>query len=189
MANDPQILLCDEATSALDPQTTNEVLDLLLDINKKLNLTIVVITHEMDVVRKICNRVAVLEEGKLAEEGKVVDIFKNPKQTITKQFIQEDAQGDTNDISEILLSLEKQHPTGQILLLKFDGGEAQQPIITKISRKYEIDVNIIHGNIQSTKDSLIGSLYVQLLGETKAIKKAIQDIQELRVEMEVINHG
>lgn len=189
LANDPQILLCDEATSALDPQTTNEVLDLLLDINKKLNLTIVVITHEMDVVRKICNRVAVLEEGKLAEEGKVVDIFKNPKQTITKQFIQEDAQGDTNDISEILLSLEKQHPTGQILLLKFDGGEAQQPIITKISRKYEIDVNIIHGNIQSTKDSLIGSLYVQLLGETKAIKKAIQDIQELRVEMEVINHG
>ena len=92
LANDPEILLCDEATSALDPQTTEEVLDLLLAINKKLNLTIVLITHEMNVIRKICNKVAVMELGKVVEEGDVLTVFRQPKKEVTKRFVQQDIE-------------------------------------------------------------------------------------------------
>ena len=91
LANNPDILLCDEATSALDPQTTDEVLELLLKINQELNLTVVLITHEMHVIRKICNRVAVMEYGEIVEEGKVIDIFKKPQTEIAKRFIQQEA--------------------------------------------------------------------------------------------------
>ncbi|MBC8930977.1 ATP-binding cassette domain-containing protein, partial [Escherichia coli] len=83
LANNPKLLLCDEATSALDPQTTDEVLELLLDINKRLNLTIIVITHEMHVIRKICNRVAVMENGKVVELGDVLDVFRHPQEKVT----------------------------------------------------------------------------------------------------------
>ena len=89
LANDPKVLLCDEATSALDPQTTDSILELLVDINKNLGLTIVLITHEMHVIRKICHRVAVMEDGKVVEEGSVLDVFKDPKQPITKHFVQQ----------------------------------------------------------------------------------------------------
>lgn len=89
LANNPKVLLCDEATSALDPQTTDSILDLLSDINERLGLTIVLITHEMHVIRKICNRVAVMENGKVVEEGEVLDVFKNPKEQMTKRFVQQ----------------------------------------------------------------------------------------------------
>ncbi|HEY4551253.1 MAG TPA: methionine ABC transporter ATP-binding protein, partial [Bacillus sp. (in: firmicutes)] len=89
LANDPKVLLCDEATSALDPQTTDSILDLLVDINERLGLTIVLITHEMHVIRKICHRVAVMEDGEIVEKGSVLEVFKNPQQPITKRFVQQ----------------------------------------------------------------------------------------------------
>ena len=113
LANDPEILLCDEATSALDPQTTEEVLDLLLAINKKLNLTIVLITHEMNVIRKICNKVAVMELGKVVEEGDVLTVFRQPKKKeVTKRFVQQDIEPEA-DSTELLAELIKENPSGR----------------------------------------------------------------------------
>jgi len=188
LANDPTVLLCDEATSSLDPQTTDSVLDLLLDINQRLNLTIVVITHEMNVIRKICHRVAVMDNGRVVEEGEVIDVFKHPKQTITKRFIRQDTNPESVNTDEVLEQLIQQYPHGKLLHLKFHGGGAQSPIISKIIREFNIDINIIQGNIQTAQETLIGSLYVQLLGEEKNIKKAIEEFNRLRVETEVIEH-
>jgi len=184
LANDPKILLCDEATSSLDPQTTADVLDLLLEINERLNLTVVVITHEMNVIRKICNRVAVMEAGQTVEKGEVVDIFKAPKEPATKQFIKQDTTPDNENIEEVFVELSKQYPNGKLLHLKFHDRVAQAPIISQVSRQYEVDINIIQGNIQSTQDAYIGSLYVQLLGDEKAIEMAIQAFRDNGVETE-----
>lgn len=188
LANDPKVLLCDEATSSLDPQTTEDVLDLLVEINERLNLTIVVITHEMHVIRKICNRVAVMEGGNIVEDGEVLDVFKNPQNDATKQFIRNDADPDVEDTDEVFEKLTKLFPNSQLFHLKFHGGEAQAPIISTVSRKYSIDVNIIQGNIQSTQDSLIGSLYVQLLGDDENIQAALKEFKQMNVETEVIDH-
>lgn len=188
LANDPKVLLCDEATSSLDPQTTEDVLDLLVEINERLNLTIVVITHEMHVIRKICNRVAVMEGGNIVEDGEVLDIFKNPQNDATKQFIRKDADPDVENTEEVFEKLAKQFPNSQLYHLKFHGGEAQAPIISTVSREHGIDVNIIQGNIQSTQDSLIGSLYVQLLGDDENIQAALKEFKQMNVETEVIDH-
>ena len=188
LANDPKVLLCDEATSSLDPQTTEDVLDLLVEINERLNLTIVVITHEMHVIRKICNRVAVMEGGNIVEDGEVLDIFKNPQNSATKQFIRNDADPDVEDTDEVFEKLTKQFPNSQLFHLKFHGGGAQAPIISTVSREHGVDVNIIQGNIQSTQETLIGSLYVQLLGDDANIQEALKAFNEMNVETEVIEH-
>ncbi len=186
LANDPEVLLCDEATSSLDPQTTDEVLDLLLDINQRLNLTIVVITHEMNVIRKICNRVAVMENGKIIESGEVEEIFKHPKADATKKLIRTSADPDIEDTDEVIENLKVQFPSGKLLHLRFHGGSAQTPIISTISRQYDVDINVIQGNIQPTKESLVGSLYIQLLGDDVSTKQAIQAFNQLGVETEEV---
>lgn len=188
LANDPKVLLCDEATSSLDPQTTDNVLDLLVDINRRLNLTIVVITHEMNVIRKICNRVAVMEAAHIVEEGNVVDVFKHPKQAITKRFIRQDTDPENEITDDILNQLIDQFPNGPIYHLKFHGGGAQAPIISKVTREFNVDINIIQGNIQTTQETLIGSLYVQLLGDKEDIEDAVTEFNRLRVETEEIKH-
>lgn len=186
LANDPEVLLCDEATSSLDPQTTDEVLDLLLDINQRLNLTVVVITHEMNVIRKICNRVAVMENGKVIETGQVVDIFKYPKADATKKLIRTSADPDTEDTDEVIENLKEQFPSGKLLHLRFHGGSAQTPIISTISRKYNVDINVIQGNIQPTKESMVGSLYIQLLGDDTSTEEAVKAFNQLGVETEEV---
>jgi len=186
LANDPKILLCDEATSSLDPQTTADVLDLLLEINERLNLTVVVITHEMNVIRKVCNRVAVMEAGHIVEEGNVVDIFKNPKEPATKQFIKQDTTPDDENIEEVFAELSEQYPNGKLLHLKFYDRVAQAPIISQVSRQFEVDINIIQGNIQSTQDAYIGSLYVQLLGDQEAVNLTTQAFRDNGVETEEV---
>ena len=188
LANDPKVLLCDEATSSLDPQTTDNILELLLDINRRLNLTIVMITHEMNVIRKICHRVAVMDHGRVVEEGEVVEVFKHPEQSITKRFIRQDTDPKNNTTDKVLEQLIAQYPNGKLLQLKFHGGGAQSPILSKIIREFGIDINIIQGNIQTTQEVLLGSLYVQLLGDEEAIEQAIQKFKQLKVEVEVIEN-
>ena len=150
LANDPTLLLCDEATSALDPQTTDEVLDLLLDINKRLNLTIVLITHEMHVIRKICDKVAVMESGKIVEHGNVMDVFKRPKEEVTKRFIRQDSN-DEEDTHLVLEELLAEYPDGKVVRLTFHGEQAKLPIISKIVKEDEVDLTIIEGNIKKTQ--------------------------------------
>lgn len=189
LANDPTVLLCDEATSALDPKTTEDVLELLLDINKKLNLTIVLITHEMQVIRRICDRVAVMSEGKVVEEGQGKEVFKNPKETITKQFIRQDTNIDAEDTITILHELARKYPEGKVARLVFLEDQVRSPFISRISREYDVDINIIQGSVQESQDTSLGSLYVQITGSTESIEQALQKIKAYHIEIEVIDYA
>ncbi|NVD32443.1 ATP-binding cassette domain-containing protein [Enterococcus faecium] len=182
LANDPEILLCDEATSALDPQTTEEVLDLLLAINKKLNLTIVLITHEMNVIRKICNKVAVMELGKVVEEGDVLTVFRQPKKEVTKRFVQQDIEPEA-DSTELLAELIKENPSGRLATLTFSERNANEPVISQAIRRYNIDVNVVYGKIKQVKEGSFGSLTVLMTGETKELDQAEVFIKEQGVGM------
>ncbi|WP_430490297.1 methionine ABC transporter ATP-binding protein [Lactiplantibacillus pentosus] len=187
LANDPQILLSDEATSALDPQTTDEVLDLLLSINQKLHLTIVLITHEMHVIRTIADHVAVMEAGKIVEQGPVLEVFKRPKQAVTKRFVNEEVTPSLNDTTVVVDQLLEKYPKGTIVQLTFHGDQAQLPIVSEMLKKYPLDLNIIEGGIHQTQEGAIGSLYVQLTGDEEQLKGALAYLQTMRVETEVLN--
>lgn len=182
LANRPQVLLCDEATSALDPQTTDEILALLKKINEKYQLTIVLITHEMDVIRKICHRVAIMEKGTIVEEGKVLDIFHNPKHPVTRRFIGQDFNEEIS--ADTLASLISQFPEGNIVLLKYLKEAANQSVITQVIRGYEVDINILHGKIVQTSKGGHGSLFVQITGSQ--IEEALAFIQNSGIEVEVV---
>ncbi|WP_066314303.1 methionine ABC transporter ATP-binding protein [Bacillus sp. FJAT-29814] len=187
LANSPKVLLCDEATSALDPQTTDSILELLVDINKKLGLTIVLITHEMHVIRKICHRVAVMESGRVVELGSVLDVFKNPQQPITKRFVQQvTEQEKTKETAEHLLG---RYPHGKVVQLTFLGESAEQPLITRVIRDFDVVVNILQGNISHTQNGSYGTLFIHLDGQTNEIQNAIDYIHSQQVGVEVISHG
>lgn len=187
LANNPKVLLCDEATSALDPETTDQILNLLLDINKRLGLTIVLITHEMHVIQKICNRVAVMDAGSIVEIGDVLDVFRNPKQEITKRFVSQIKN--TSGAEETIDALLKKYPTGVVIRLQFVREDIQQPFITELIRNTIVDVNILQGKISPTSNGSYGNLVVHLNGSPEEIEKALAFIRQQQIEMEVINHG
>ena len=183
LANNPKVLLCDEATSALDPQTTDEILDLLVQINKKYNLTIVLITHEMQVIQKICHHVAIMESGRIVEQGDVLTVFSNPQHPVTERFVKQVASED--DSLETVEHLIKKFPEGKIVLLKYLKEKAEQPFITNVIRNYQVDINIIQGKVVQTQEGGYGSLYVQLTG--LEIIPALNYLKEVGVEVEVIS--
>ncbi|OIK08481.1 methionine ABC transporter ATP-binding protein [Bacillus sp. MUM 116] len=187
LANNPKVLLCDEATSALDPQTTDSILDLLVDINKRLGLTIVLITHEMHVIRKICHRVAVMEAGRVVELGPVLDVFKNPQQPITKRFVQQVTE--TEETKETVEHLLELYPHGQVVQLSFVGEATEQPLITNVIRDFDVVVNILQGKISHTRNGSYGTLFIHLDGQFNEIQKAINYIHSQQVGVEVINNG
>lgn len=185
LANNPKVLLCDEATSALDPETTNAILDLLVDINKKLGLTIILITHEMHVIRKICNRVAVMESGKVVEQGDVLDVFLHPKQHVTKRFV-EQVMG-VNEEDDGIADLISTSEQGQIIRLHFIGETTNQALISQVAKRFAIDINILQGKITQTQRGAYGTLFVQVEGVNEEVNKAVKFIQdETSVEVEVI---
>lgn len=165
LANDPKILLCDEATSALDPDTTKSILDLLLKINRKLNITIVMITHQMEVVQKICNQIAVMSEGKIIEQGSVTDIFTSPKHPITKSFIQEVKS--KNDFNEDVLK--QIYCEGKLLKVIFDENVSRLPILAKVIRECDEEINIIEANLTNTIDSSLGIMILQVIGDYQKV--------------------
>ncbi|WP_251550018.1 methionine ABC transporter ATP-binding protein [Neobacillus muris] len=187
LANNPKVLLCDEATSALDPQTTDSILDLLVDINKRLGLTIVLITHEMHVIRKICHRVAVMESGEIVELGSVLDVFKNPQQPITKRFVKQvTVPEETTETAEHLQEL---YHSGQVIQLTFIGDSAEQPLITNLIRNHDVTVNILQGKISQTRSGSYGTLFIHLDGAEAEVNKAIDYIRSQQVGVEVVSHG
>lgn len=192
LANDPEILISDEATSALDPQTTEEVLDLLEDINRKLNLTIVIITHEMHVIRRLADKVAVMETGKVIEEGPVSEVFTHPQQDLTKRFV--NAEVDTNntpDIKEVVNQLLEKYPHGQLVELRFHGDQVQLPVVSELVRQFpEVQLSILEGSIHQLADKArtIGTLFVQLVGSDEDIQEALKFLETLRVEVRVISN-
>jgi D-methionine transport system ATP-binding protein len=187
LANNPKVLLCDEATSALDPQTTDSILDLLVDINKRLGLTIVLITHEMHVIQKICHRVAVMEGGRIVELGPVLEVFKNPQQPITKRFVQQVTEpGETKETADHLIA---RYPEGKVVQLTFVGEAAEQPLITNLIRHHEVTVNILQGKINQTQNGSYGTLFIHLDGEGKEITRAIEYIRSQLVGVEVLTNA
>lgn len=185
LANDPKVLLCDEATSALDPQTTKSILKLLKRVNEKLGLTIVLITHEMAVVKEICNRVAVMEKGIVVEEGSIVSIFSKPQAQVTKDFI-----ATTGNISRIYEMIKEnssltQVKEGQHLVkLNYDAVNTSKALISEISRQFHVDTNIIFGNVEVIQDTPLGDLVVILSGEKEQIHHAIAYLEEHKVKVE-----
>lgn len=184
LANDPEVLLCDEATSALDPETTNAILDLLTDINERLGLTIVLITHEMHVIRKICHRVAVMEAGEVVEIGSVLDVFQSPQADITKRFISQVT--DTGDTDAAVAHLQQETPLGKLVKLAFIGERTEQPVLAELIRKFPVDVNIVQGNISTTRDGAYGTLVLQLVGDVAVIDEAIAYLHANEVKTEVL---
>src|SRR5690625_3388100 len=185
LANNPKVLLCDEATSALDPETTTSILDLLVDINEKLGLTIIIITHEMNVIHKICHRVAVMESGKVVEQGDVLEVFSNPKRDVTRKFVGQ-IMG-IEDEDENIHELIKIYDQGKIIRLHFVGETAHQALVSQIAKTYKIDLNILQGKITQTKGGAYGALIVQFVGDIEEINRAITYItDETSVEVEVI---
>ncbi|MCM3161207.1 MULTISPECIES: methionine ABC transporter ATP-binding protein [Bacillaceae] len=184
LANNPKVLLCDEATSALDPQTTDSILDLLVDINKRLGLTIVLITHEMHVIRKICHRVAVMENGEVVEQGNVLDVFRNPQKPITKTFVKQISEPD--DTKEAIDLLLENYRSGKVLQLTFVGEGTERPLISNIIRKFNIEVNIVQGKISQTQNGSYGSLFLHIDGDLDEINRAVAYIGEQQVEVEVL---
>lgn len=185
LATSPDILICDEATSALDPETTGEILNLLKKVNQEYQITILLITHEMHVIRSICDRVAVMENGEVIEEGSVFELFSNPKKKTTKNFI----SSVLNDqLSPKLLEKLKEHHTGRLYRLTFNGGATSEPLLSKVTKAYEVDFNIVYGSINELQDRLFGSLIVEFLGKDSEIEKVITDLSHAVLIKEVINH-
>ncbi|UOE54960.1 methionine ABC transporter ATP-binding protein [Cytobacillus oceanisediminis] len=187
LANNPKVLLCDEATSALDPQTTDSILELLVDINERLGLTIVLITHEMHVIRKICHRVAVMEGGRIVEIGPVLDVFRNPKASITKRFVHQVTEPEeTKETIDHLVDL---YPKGKVVQLGFVGESAEQPLITNLIRNFQVTVNILQGKISQTQNGSYGTLFIHVDGEAEEVAKAIEFIHSQQVGVEVISNA
>lgn len=187
LANNPEVLLCDEATSALDPETTDSILELLLDINKRLGLTIVLITHEMHVIRKICHRVAVMEAGQVVESGDVLQVFQNPQADITKKFVIQvsGAKESKESIEQILLN----YPTGKIVKLTFVGNKSEQPIISQLIKQFNVEVNIVHGTISQTTSGPYGTLIVQIDGKKEDVENALHLLDTMEIQTEVVEHA
>lgn len=187
LANDPKILLCDEATSALDPQTTHAILKLLKELNKKLGITVVLITHEMDVIKEICDRVAVMENGEVVEEGDVFTVFASSQQQITRKFVDT-----TSNLSKINQLLEEHAEitnikSGQcIAKFKYLVRSVSEPLVSTISRKFDIDVNIIFGNVELIGSEPIGGLVSILSGKAEDIESALDYLRDKNVGVEVI---
>ncbi|MTV48781.1 ATP-binding cassette domain-containing protein [Heliobacillus mobilis] len=188
LANHPKILLCDEATSALDPQTTQSILRLISDINKKLDLTVVLITHEMNVIREICDYVAFIEHGQIIEADSVRQIFTNPRSPVVKEFVQGALEGDK--LQHLLEEgLFHQSPRGVLIRVSFVGEGVNEPLISTVIRRFDVDANILFGNVDSLRDTAFGTLLIELTGEETNILHAIEYIRSTHVRLEVIRHG
>jgi len=187
LANDPKVLLCDEATSSLDPETTHSILDLLRDINQKLGITIVLITHEMEVIKEICTKVAVLAESKVAEVGDVIDIFTKPKTDVTKKFVQRIINA--NIPEELLSRVTVANPEhGRLIKVCFVGNSASNPLVSDLVHKYQIDANILYGNIDKIQGIPFGTLIIELTGDSDLIEKGISYLKSRdNVRVEVID--
>lgn len=183
LANRPELLLSDEATSALDPKTTKSILQLLGEINRKLGLTIVLITHEMDVIREICHRVAIMEGGEVVETGTVQEVFMNPRSRTSQEFLSHLPR--TTYDGESLPRI----AGCPLAILHFNGGTAERPVISEAIRHSGADVNILAGDIDRLHSSRVGSLVVQFSGEPERVKAALESIRGDQVSVDVIWNG
>lgn len=190
LANDPKILLCDEATSALDPQTTKSILKLLKKVNETLGITVVVITHEMAVVKDICNRVAVMDHGEVIEEGEVFSVFAAPKKKLTRDFIKT-----TSNLQKIEELIEDGSPVaainkGELIVrLSYVEKNTSEPLISLVTQKFGITLNIIFADVEIVQNAPIGGTVAIISGDSAKIDNALQYLIDKNVGVEVIKDG
>jgi D-methionine transport system ATP-binding protein len=183
LACKPDILFCDEATSALDPQTTHSILALIKEIQKKMALTVVMITHQMEVVRDACERVAVINDGEVVEQGKVTDIFAHPSSEVTKDFLTHLVGVDEAATVEQDRFVHWSKKRGAYTL-RFRGGSTDQPVLSRISRELGVEFNIRAGGVQKVGDLEIGTMVVDISGDEEVRKKAIEALRAQDVVVE-----
>ena len=170
LATNPSVLLCDEATSALDPHTTVQILLLLQEINRRYGITIVLITHEMSVVQKICHKVAVMSKGRIVEQGRVLDLFSQPQQAVTAGLVETVIH---DRLPEQTLAAIREQPGGRALRLEFVGQTAQQPIINQLIRDYPVQVNILFASMSEVSQTILGFMILRLSGQAADIDSAV----------------
>lgn len=181
LSNSPSVLLSDEATSALDPETTQSILELLASINRQLGLTIVLITHEMQVIRTLCDRVAVIDGGRIAESGPVSDVFLYPRHAVTQRLLAE-----TGGMAGADLEWLRRHARGPLLRLTFSGEATYQPILSIASRESGIDFNILQGSVGRIKDTPYGQLLVEAVGAREALPAVLERLARHDIRHEVL---
>lgn len=179
LAQEPEILLSDEATSALDPETTEAILELLLKINRELGITILLITHEMNVIQKICDDVSVLEAGKVVEYGSAIDLFAKPQHPTTKKFLSTISQ---RNLSPSLI--QQLNVSGSVIRLTFLGESTGKPLLAEVSKVYDVQPNILTANIIELKNGIVGNIVVHLNGEAQIVQKALTYFTENGVAVE-----
>ena len=190
LAADPQVLLCDEATSALDPQTTLSILRLLKKVNEQLGITIVIITHEMAVIKEICDRVAVMEGGRVVELGTVFEVFASPREEITRRFIE--TTGTLHRVQEMIdgdSPILRLAPGELLVRLQYAQRSPSAPMVSLVSRRFDIDLNILFGNVEIIGGSPLGALVVVASGEANKVQEALAYMMEQNVKVEVLKHG
>ncbi|MCX8663996.1 MULTISPECIES: methionine ABC transporter ATP-binding protein [unclassified Gilliamella] len=184
LANDPDILLCDEATSALDPQTTQAILDLIRKINEKYKITVVLITHEMSVIERICHKVAVMEKGRIIEHGNVLDVFGYPKHHTTQNFVSSVINDQIpSGVIENLLKIEENKNNIKLFKLEFLGRSASEPVINSLILQQKVIVNILFAHMSEIEKTVLGSMFVQLKGDDNHIKEAVHYLRERDVQV------
>ncbi len=190
LANDPEILLCDEATSALDPTTTKSILALLKKLNRNLGLTIVIITHQMEVIKSICHHVAVMEHGRIVEQGEVFNIFAQPKDEVTKRFIRS-----TSSLTKIEELIEEDSPVvhlekdEKLVRFTYVQKNVSEPLISATSRIYDVTMNIVFAEIEIVQDAPIGGTVAIVSGKPEAINRALEHIRQENVGVEVLKEA
>ncbi|KOO49802.1 methionine ABC transporter ATP-binding protein [Viridibacillus arvi] len=180
LANNPSVLLCDEATSALDPKTTVSILRLLKKINRELNITIILITHEMDVVKEICDRMVIMQDGRVIEEGEVYDVFANPVEPLTQEFI-------SSVVSFELPPTILKGVTGEIVKVLFKGDVAGEGVISDMIQNFEVRGNFLHGTIEYIQEKPLGIFLMELQGQPDNVGRAISYMEGRGAFVEVIN--
>lgn len=185
LASDPEILLCDEATSALDPKTTKQILKLLKDLNAKLGLTIVIITHQMEVVKDLCNKCAVMQAGKIIEAGPTIEIFAKPKEPLTREFV-ETSTNVAETIEEVKQNIGILKDNELLVKLNYIGASTTEPLINDLYDKFGVKTNVLAGNIEFITGIPVGNLIVSLSGDRENLGKIGDYLEERNVDVEVL---
>ena len=180
LANNPSIPLCDEATSALDPKTTDSILELWKKITEMLHITIVIITHEMNVIQKICNKVAVMDYGQVVETGSVIQVFSDPRSDIARRFVGNLIR---DVIPEPLVeSIRRETRNSRLLRIKLENTDSTEPLLWEINRRFEVETNILYSTINVIQGIVVGIMLVLFIGTDEEIEKAEQYILESKEE-------
>ncbi|MGR5079909.1 D-methionine ABC transporter, ATP-binding protein [Photobacterium swingsii] len=188
LASDPKVLLCDEATSALDPATTQSILTLLKEINSKLKLTILLITHEMDVVKNICSKVAIIGDGELVEKGPVGDIFAHPKTELAREFIRSTLDLSIPEDYKARMTPERIEGSYPLIRLEFTGASVDAPLISQVAREFNIDISILSSDMDYAGGVKFGLMLAEFYGTEQAADNAVAFLRDHKVNVEVLGY-